>query len=438
MASPPADWPEATSLARLLAAVRRAARGKRDQAEVARFVMDAESECLALQESLRLPPTHSRSWWPGPARSFAIRDPKPRVITELPFKDRVVHHALCALLEPALDRYAIGDSFACRAGKGQHAAVARARELVRGAQVGGWYMKGDVAAYFASIHHERLMELLARRVSDPTLLGFIEKIVRAYPVGPNRGLPIGAQTSQHLANLYLGALDHYIKDDLGVRRYLRYMDDFIAFGERTAMHALRRQVETFLGQRLDLRLNLGTSAVRPLRDGVPFLGLRVYAGLIRPSAERWRRFRRRHEELEAAVRSGQMDEEEAGERLASLFAHLAQYNTYRLRSSYLARLHEQGSNEPETAGADQTRLEPGQTGRVVEQRRPERARGEPGQRRPRQPQRQPGVSFSELSTGPELRRGAAAEARPEACDPRIPGLRPGADPIRVRSTPAPS
>lgn len=438
MTGPPADWQDATSLTQLLAAVRRAARGKRDQTEVARFVMDAESECLALQEALRLPPAHARSWRPGPARCFAIRDPKPRLITELPFPDRVVHHALCALLEPALERYSIRDSFACRVGKGQHAAVARARELVRGAQVGSFYMKGDIAAYFASIQHDHLLALLARRVNDRTLLGFVEKIVRAYPVGPNRGLPIGALTSQHLANLYLGALDHHIKDDLGVRRYLRYMDDFIAFGEKAAMHTLRGQVETFLRERLDLRLNQGTSAVRPLRDGVPFLGLRVYAGLIRPSAERWRRFRSRHQAIEAAVQGGQMDEAEAGERTSSLFAHLSQYNTYRLRSSYLARLYEAGSNEPEEAGADHSRLQPGQPGRVVEQRRPERARGEPEQRRPRQPQRQPGVSCSELSTGPELRRGTAAEARPDASDPRISGLRPGADPIRVRSFPAPS
>lgn len=427
----PTTWQKATELGALLAATRRAAQGKRDQPAVARFVMDAERECLKLQASLRLPLDHPASWRPGPARLFAIRDPKPRQITALPFQDRVVHHALCTIIEPALERYAITDSFACRVGKGQHAALGRAREFARGT-VGGWFLKGDVSAYFASISHDRLLALVERRVKDATMVGFLERIIRAYPVTPGRGLPIGALTSQHLANLYLGALDHHVKDDRGVRRYLRYMDDFVAFGEEALMKSLRDSVETFLRERLELRLNIGISAVRPIRDGVPFLGMRVYPRLTRPSAERWRRFRHRHAAIEAAMRRGDMDEAEAGERLASHYAHFSQFDTYRLRTGFLARLRENGSNEPEAAGEDQARLEPGHPGRVVGQRRPERACCEPERRRAGQPQREPGVSFGELSARPALRRGAESEARPESDALRTTGLCPGADPIFVR------
>jgi retron-type reverse transcriptase len=215
----------ATELPALLAATRPAAQGKRRQPEVAAFLMDAERECLRLQRSLRAAPDRTDAWRPGSARTFCIRDPKPRQITQLPFADRVVHHALCAVVDPLLERYAIFDSYACRPGKGQHAALRRAQRFVA-TRPGGWAVKGDVASYFASIPHDPLLALLARRVREPEVLHVLERIVRAYPSGPGRGLPIGALTSQHLANLYLGALDHYIilylsaldhyiKDDLG-------------------------------------------------------------------------------------------------------------------------------------------------------------------------------------------------------------------------------
>ena len=377
---------------------RRAAQGKRHRGEVARFLMDAESECLRLQARLRVPLSHPASWQPGAARQFTIADPKRRTITALPFVDRVVHHVLCAQLEPVLERYAIHDSYACRVGRGQLAALHRAQEFAR-AERQGCFWKGDVSAYFASIPHDRLLALLARRTRQSMLLGLIERIVRQYPVSVGRGLPIGALTSQHLANLYLGSLDHQVKDTLGVRRYLRYMDDFVAFGERASLLTLRQQVTTYLAEALDLRLNEAASALRPVRDGVPFLGMRVYPSLIRPSRARVRRFVQGQRQIESALLCGQMDEAEAGERLGSQYAQLAQVSSYRLRRRLVASLPSLGQGASWEAGAALTRLEPGEPGRVVGQRRAERAGGEPQQRRPRQPQRQRGVSFVELSTG---------------------------------------
>lgn len=96
---------QATELPALLGATQRAALGKRRRPEVARFLMDAERECLRLQRALRAPPDSPAAWRPSPACSFGIRDPKPRLITALPFVDRVVHHALCAVIEPRLVRH---------------------------------------------------------------------------------------------------------------------------------------------------------------------------------------------------------------------------------------------------------------------------------------------------------------------------------------------
>ena len=108
---------QATTLDELLTATRRAALGKIGKPGVARFLMDAERECLRLQRAMRLPIDHPDAFWPGPVRTFRIRDPKPRAITVVPFRDRVVHHALCAAFAADLERFAIHHSYACRQGR---------------------------------------------------------------------------------------------------------------------------------------------------------------------------------------------------------------------------------------------------------------------------------------------------------------------------------
>ncbi len=208
-----------------------------------------------------------------------------------------------------------------------------------------------------------------------------------------------------------------------MRRYLRYRDDFLAVGERKEMQELRRQVEAYLRERLLLELNPRTSNVLPLRDGVPLLGMRVYPAMIRMRPERWRRFRMKQRQLTQALETGELEEEAAAQRLASQYAHIAQFNTYRVRRNELARLAE-ASNGP---GADERRLPACGAGRVVEQRRRERAGGEPQQERARQPRQQRGVSSCELSTlkGPVgkwsqgLVRGTEASGpRTQAPEPR--------------------
>ncbi len=404
----------ATELDALLRATRRAALGKSDQPVVARFLMDAERECLSLQRALRRPLDHPASWRPGPARTFPIRDPKPRCITMVPFADRVVHHALCAELEPHLERFGIGDSYACRKGRGQHAALHRAQHFARGCRF-GWAFKGDVTAYFASIPHDRLVTLLRRRVPDEDLCCRIERIVRAYPVAPGRGLPIGTLTSQHLANLYLGLLDHHIKDQLGIKGYLRYMDDFVAFGERAAMGTLRHEVAAFLAERMGLLLNPRSSQVRPVRDGVPLMGMLVFAAQVRPRPGRWRRFRAKYDAIEQSLSQGDIREEEAAARLSSQYAHLAAFDTYRLRSNHLARLRER-SNRP---GAGRKRLQPREPRRLLGQRPDQPAGRQSRQELARQRQRQPGVSSFEFNTPAEPY--GLVQGKDEG--PEAPGLR---------------
>lgn len=324
------------ALGTLLQAVQRAARGKRHLPEVARFVMDAERHGLALSRALREPMGSESAWRPGPARTFQLYDPKLRQITVVSFADRVVHHALCEVLLPDFERFAVFHSYACRTGKGQHAALLCCQKYAR-SQKDGWVFKGDIRAYFASIPHDRLLEVIHRRVSESDLRALLAQIVHAYPSGEGRGLPIGALTSQHLANLYLGVLDHYVKDDLGARRYLRYMDDFAVFGTKEEVLMFRRQIALFLHNRLGLALNERTSRVLPVRDGVPMLGMRVYPAVVRISRARWQRFQKRHRTVEQQLSDGVLTEEQAAASLTSQYAHLQKWNTYRIRRGFLER-----------------------------------------------------------------------------------------------------
>ncbi|MEM7201644.1 MAG: reverse transcriptase/maturase family protein [Planctomycetota bacterium] len=215
-------WPHVASFAALTAAARRAARGQRRSRGAATLLDALEPECLRLERELQ-----ADGWRPGPTHRFVIHDPKPREITVAPFADRVVHHALIAPLEPVFERRMIADSYACRRGKGTHAAVRRAQALLRRHR---YSLRLDVASFFASLAHDVVLESLARLVKDRRVLQLTARIVAGPTLGdPAVGLPIGSLTSQWLANIVLDRVDHLIVESAErVPGYVRYMDLCVA------------------------------------------------------------------------------------------------------------------------------------------------------------------------------------------------------------------
>ena len=176
---------QVTEYGNLLAAAHRARKGKRDRVEVARFVFDLEPNLLQLQEELR-----SGSYRMRPYRAFVIREPKRRRICAAHFRDRVVHHAVCAVLDPIFEACLIGDTYACRRGKGTHAAV---RRLQRFARRFPYVLMGDVRRYFESVDHEVLKALCRRKLKDKALLSLLDRIIdHPLPGGRSgKGVPIG-------------------------------------------------------------------------------------------------------------------------------------------------------------------------------------------------------------------------------------------------------
>lgn len=289
-----------------------------------------EPELFQLQRELI-----AGTYRPGPYHTFTIREPKERQIAAAPFRDRVVHHSICSVLEPVFERRYIHDSYACRKGKGSHRAIQRAWAFTR---KHGWFLKCDVAKYFDSADHEILKERVRRLFKDARFLTLLERIVdhNAPHNAPGKGLPIGNLTSQYFANLYLDGLDHFIKEQVRMKHYVRYMDDFLCFADsKEELQCVLSEVREFLDERLCLRLKDRKCYIAPVTQGIPFLGMRLYPGTIRLSRPALVRCNRKLKHREKAFVQGRITEEALIQSASSLIAHISHANTLMLRRQWL-------------------------------------------------------------------------------------------------------
>jgi retron-type reverse transcriptase len=334
----------------LYAAFRRARRGgKRGKAEVAAFEYHLEEELWQLHEELA-----TFTYQPGAYRNFYIIERKKRKISAAPFRDRVVHHALCAVIQPIFEARMIADSYACRVGKGTHRAADRAQDFARADR---YVLKCDIQQFFPSIDHAILKRLLARPIADPATLGLIERIIDSgaglldsettaqwfpgdtlFDALRPKGLPIGNLTSQFWANVYLNALDQFVKRELHCRHYVRYADDFLLFHENKAqLHAWKADVVDYLAT-LRLRLHERKAVISPTRDGVDFVGYRIFPDHRRLRKDNVHAFARRLRGLREAWKAGDLPLQRVTRSVQAWTAHAAHANTYHLRERLLAEV----------------------------------------------------------------------------------------------------
>jgi retron-type reverse transcriptase len=257
----------------------------------------------------------------------------------------VIHHALVNVLEPIYERTFIADSYACRKGKGTHAAVRRCQEFARRFR---YVLKADIQKFFPSLDHAIAKQLVTRKVKDPHVLWLVQQIIDHSnpqeevlnyfpgddlfsPAERRRGIPIGNQTSQFLANVYLDPLDHFVKERLGIKGYVRYVDDFLVFSnDKKHLAAVRDQIRDFL-IRLRLRLHSKKNVIFPVKDGIRFLGYRVFPTHRLLPKENVRRFRRRVRRMQEDYAAWRVFWAAIYQRLVSWIGHARQANTYRLR-----------------------------------------------------------------------------------------------------------
>ena len=334
------------SFENLLNAARKAQRSKRFQADVARFNFHLEKELYWLQTELQ-----TQTYRPGEYREFYVYEPKLRKISAAPYRDRVVHHALCNVVEPIFERTFIYDSYACRKGKGTHKAVDRFTEFSR---KNAYVLKCDIKKYFPSIDHEILKTRFRRKIRDTQVLWLLDLIVdssnlqdyvREYFQGDNlltslnrrRGIPIGNLTSQFFANIYLNGFDHFVKEDLKCRYYIRYVDDFVVLDkDKARLHEVKAEMETHLAQ-FRLKLHPHKCQIFPVKDGTDFLGYQVFPThrRIRPSSVR--RARRRLHRLRKDYERGKISWVDVNHSVQSWLGHVKHADTYGLRRSVFSQ-----------------------------------------------------------------------------------------------------
>ena len=335
-----------TSFRELYAATRRAARGKRRRASVARTLFYLEPTVLELQRRLR-----AGTWTPGASTNHVIHDGKTRTITVAPFVDRIVHQALCSAIGPLLDRSLIHHTYACRVGLGTHAAL---RTATAWARTYPWFAHLDVVKFFPTIDHALLLAQLARDIPCPATLEICRLIVvhgsrsivpvRFHfpgddlftPLSRSVGLPIGNLTSQHFANRFLSPIDHRATDRRKIHAYLRYMDDVVLFGTSKAEvedHTLALQ-DAFDRQ----RMRLHPWRVRRTREGVNFVGFRILPEEIRVRRTTVVRALRRLTALSTVHRGSPEQTEALLRSLRATLAHWEHADSYRLRTQLLTKM----------------------------------------------------------------------------------------------------
>lgn len=304
----------------------KARKGKSYARPVELYRLDLEQNLFRLRTQIK-----SGEVEVGNYRFFKIFDPKERQICAPAFSEQVLHHALMNVCHDYFERVQIYDSYACRKGKGTYAALERAKCFTRKS---GWFLKLDVRKFFDSVHHMVLKKQLDRCFKDWEVLRIFEKIIDSYQTEPNRGLPIGNLSSQYLANHFLNGLDHFVKNELRVKGYLRYMDDLVLWHNdklllKNALQAVEHYVET------ELCCTLKSPMLNQSGRGLSFLGYRIFPDRVMLHQNSKRRFVRKYREIEQNRNAGIWDEAYCQQKVLPLLAFVRHADTLAWRKKLL-------------------------------------------------------------------------------------------------------
>lgn len=339
-------WNDLISFENLLLASQKAQKGKRFKSYTAQFNLNIEKELFKLQRELQ-----DKAYTPGRYSEFIIYEPVKRLISAAPYRDRVVHHALCNIIEPIFERTFIYDTYANRKGKGTHRAIERFQAYM---QKYKYVLKCDIKKYFPSIDHEILRDILQKKIADKGALWLIETIIKSsnlqesdcdyfeednlfIPVERRKGLPIGNLTSQFFGNVYLNGFDHFIKDELGCSAYLRYVDDFAVFcNDKNELWEIKARMDKYF-QKLRLKLHSKKTRVFSVKNGCEFLGFYIYPHLRKVKKTNVRLFEKRLKGMQMAFKKGGITLDEIQKSVQGWIAHSCHANSYRLRENLFSK-----------------------------------------------------------------------------------------------------
>lgn len=341
-------YDELCSFENLCRAFRKAKRNKKPTRQILEFSVHVEKELLQLKHELE-----TMTYEPQPLKHFVVRDPKTRLISASHFRDRVVHHAVCNIIDPIFDKTFISDSYANRRRKGTLAAVLKFDDYKRSIsgngkllskakdnnQIYGYVLKADIRHYFDTVDHEILMNIISRKIKDQKVLWLVKKIIDNHDCEiPDKGMPIGNMTSQFFANVYLNELDYFVKHKLKAKRYIRYVDDFVILdGSKEKLEFYKSEINEFL-KTIKLQLHPQKTKIVPLHAGVKLLGFRVFYEYKLLKRSNTRRIPYRVQDLVELYANGIMEKIGIFESIEGWNAYAIHGNTYKFRRSLMRKL----------------------------------------------------------------------------------------------------
>lgn len=330
---------EMISVENLFSAWREFRRGKRKKTDVQEFEFNLEDNLFKLHQELE-----NKIYQHSDYTTFNVCDPKLRRIHKACVRDRVLHHAIFRILYPIFDKSFIFDSYSCRLGKGTHKAVSRlekfCRQLSRNNIQNIFALKCDVRKFFDSIDQDILLKIIKNKIRDNNAIWLIGEIIKSYRGNNDNGLPLGNVTSQLFANIYLNELDQFVKHKIKAKYYLRYCDDFIVLGEdKHGLEELVCKINTFLIEKLKLKLHSGKIIIRKCRQGIDFLG---YVSLPHHRILRIKTKRRIFKKLEKRyqdLQSGLISKECFNQGLQSYLGILKHCKGYKIKNEILSLIN---------------------------------------------------------------------------------------------------
>ncbi|MCI5146006.1 MAG: reverse transcriptase [Candidatus Electrothrix sp. AR3] len=307
----------------------KARKGKNLSRQVGSYRENLEQNLLSLREQILIGRVAV-----GDYHYFKIYDPKQRQICAAPFSEQVLHHALMNICHQYFEKKQIFDSYASRPDKGTHAAVLRAKKFCASKV---WFLKLDVRKFFASIEHKCLKKQMCRLFKDYELLHILFTIIDSYEGASDRGVPIGNLSSQYFANHYLTGLDHFIKEQLHCKAYVRYMDDLVLWHNdkewlKKSHHDIRNFIQT------NLQCDLKPEILSRTKQGLPFLGFRIFPFHIRLLQRSKARFIKKMRYIDVQYHSGAWSESVCQRRVLPLVAFTALADATEFRKNVLEKM----------------------------------------------------------------------------------------------------
>jgi len=330
-------YPQIISFENLFLSAKKAQKGKRFRQSTLEFNFDLESNLFQLQRELQ-----DQTYQPEGYYTFVIHDPKERLISATAYRDRIVHHALCNIIIPLIEPSFIPDCYANRIGFGTHKALKRFTEFARSSR---YVLQCDIQKYFPSIDRNILKSIIRKKIKCRDTLELINLILdnsnnfrleSSYeldgtpfmPMTETKGLPIGNLTSQFFANLYLNNFDHFIKEDLKIKKYLRYVDDFALFTDDfDCLKSARIAIEAYLNS-LSLKIHPVKSQLFETKQGINFVGFRILPASIRVRSQNIRIAKKR---IKQQIKRYRLDNPKLQQSIESWYAHLDRGDTWLLR-----------------------------------------------------------------------------------------------------------